>query len=49
MTTGYTLILSSLYLKTHRLFRIFYAQFKSASGVLGRPRYTSPNSQVKKE
>ncbi len=49
MTTGYTLILSSLYLKTNRLFRIFYAQFKQTSGVLGKLRYTSPKYQVRKE
>ncbi len=46
MTTGYTFILSSLYLKTNRLFRIFYAQFKQSAGVLGKLKYTGPKYQV---
>jgi len=47
MTVGYTMILSSLCLKTHRLFLIFYAQFKQQTGVLGMPKYASPRHQVR--
>jgi uncharacterized Tic20 family protein len=48
MTVGYTMILSSLCLKTNRLFLIFYAQFKKDGGVLGMPKYASPKHQVLK-
>lgn len=44
MTLGYTLILASLFLKTYRLFRIFYGQFKKS--YVAKLKYTSAKHQV---
>ena len=40
MTLGYTLILASLFLKTNRIFRIFYGQFRRG------PESMTPLGQV---
>ncbi len=44
-TLGYTFILSSLFLKTNRLFRIFYSQFSGDAGF-HKAKFTSPRHQV---
>eukprot|EP00095_Tigriopus_kingsejongensis_P012388 snap_masked-scaffold1132_size60346-processed-gene-0.1 protein:Tk12388 transcript:snap_masked-scaffold1132_size60346-processed-gene-0.1-mRNA-1 annotation:"GI14041" len=46
LTLGYTCMLAALFLKVHRIFRIFYGQFNQANDILGKPKYVSPKHQV---
>ncbi|XP_059089524.1 metabotropic glutamate receptor 2-like [Tigriopus californicus] len=46
LTIGYTFMLSALFLKVYRIFRIFYGQFSQANEILGKPKYVSPKHQI---